>query len=422
MNTSASTRDRIGGWGIALLGGAVSCSIAATHIIWIPLAVMWFGGALLRRPGFRWCAKPLGAPSFGIGTVVCLSGLVAGTLRSSLRRLRSYSNWLVCFLVASVPADQRAAVRGLRWFLAGSLITAALGLMQCGIGMIQVDSGAFEQVPRMLRGWPPTVLGYLTTLHGRAIGTRSHPLTYAEGLLFAWGLLLALWLRRHGWCRFWAGMGSLLVGAALIWSKSRGPWFAAAAILGLAWTIERRRVPLWGLVVLLGILGGMSVHPQIRARIQTISDVQEGSHTIRSNLWRTGWRMWKDHPWLGVGPRNVSRFYWAYQPAPHVGETWGDVHDLYLQVLVEQGVMGLGIFVWFMWTLLAYLAKAYRKYREEAEHAPWFLGMFLGAVGCFLAGLTETTLGDSEILFTLAFVTGSAMALERCLSDDPRSG
>ncbi|MBI3291376.1 MAG: O-antigen ligase family protein [Elusimicrobia bacterium] len=423
VNSFPSSIDRIGSWGIALLGLAVSLSIAATHMVWIPLAVTWFGGRLLRRPGFRWCGKPLGWPSLSLGLVICLSGVIAGVFLRSLRRLRSDINWLVCFLVASVPPNREVVLRGFRWFLCGSLLTAALGLLQCGIGIVRIDSGALERIPATLQAWPPVLLSYLATMHRRAVGTRSHPLTYAEGLLFAWGLLLALWLWRQGWRRFWAGVGVLVVGAALVWSKGRGPWFAALGILGVGLGLEWRRIPWRGLAVFLVIMGVILWHPQIRMRIKSIGDFQEGSHVIRINLWQMGWRIWRDHPWWGVGPGQVKRFSQTYSSSQRlpVGE-WSDVHNLYLQRLMELGIVGFGVFFWFLVTVLIYLAKTYWWSRNDSEHAPWFQGAFLGVLGCLLAGFTETTLGDSVVLLIFSFIVGSAMALRRCLSHEPSTG
>jgi hypothetical protein len=62
------------------------------------------------------------------------------------------------------------------------------------------------------------------------IGTRGHPLAFAECLLFNWAFAICFLLTARGrdWMKWLAATG--ILGAALLSSQSRGPWLAAALI------------------------------------------------------------------------------------------------------------------------------------------------------------------------------------------------
>ncbi|MCU7923843.1 MAG: O-antigen ligase family protein, partial [Candidatus Thiodiazotropha sp. (ex Dulcina madagascariensis)] len=72
--------------------------------------------------------------------------------------------------------------------------------------------------------------------------------------------------------------------------------------------------------------------------------------TGRVAIWMYGLEMAKDHP-LGVGPegfRELSRFYMPEENLTvHPGAEYGvrAAHNSYLQVLVEQGVLGLIVYM-----------------------------------------------------------------------------
>ncbi|MBW7937249.1 MAG: O-antigen ligase family protein [Flavobacteriales bacterium] len=79
-----------------------------------------------------------------------------------------------------------------------------------------------------------------------------------------------------------------------------------------------------------------------------LPSVVEGSDTVglRYGLWQAGLRMWADHPILGVGMgryvENLATYGWDLIPPHRLQLT---AHNMYIAVLAETGLVGLGIFL-----------------------------------------------------------------------------
>jgi hypothetical protein len=114
----------------------------------------------------------------------------------------------------------------------------------------------------------------------------------------------------------------------------------------------------------------------------------------RMYLWQAAARMIAAHPLLGVGPDNFRHLYGA-----ELGlESWDErvqANNVYLEVLADMGVLGLGA---FLWLVLAPLVNAARALRSAARGSP--LGyLVLGTTVAVLAFLVHGLL-DAFLSFT----------------------
>jgi O-antigen ligase len=94
----------------------------------------------------------------------------------------------------------------------------------------------------------------------------------------------------------------------------------------------------------------------------SISVSQPGELTSRGYLHKAGFKVWKDHPILGVGAENFGRYFATanYNPGFLRGRELGQ-HNIYLRVLVETGVVGAAIFAWLLWVLGSRLLDLWRS-------------------------------------------------------------
>ncbi|BAJ64910.1 O-antigen ligase family protein [Anaerolinea thermophila] len=192
--------------------------------------------------------------------------------------------------------------------------------------------------------------------------------------------LAALNLRLGGTGRRVGAMLWLILYAfSLPFSSSRSGWLGALAVWGvliLLWGWDAR-MKLWALLrrswkrmvlvsgVLLVLVTGVilvgvpyfSAHPSHGTGTLTQS---------RTGIWRYVLQIWQEHPLTGVGVGNfmpayfdVSRDFPGGFLAPHA-------HNLYLQVLVEFGVIGFVVFFVFLGKLLFQLGKAWWQTAPES--------------------------------------------------------
>ncbi len=144
-------------------------------------------------------------------------------------------------------------------------------------------------------------------------------------------------------------------------------------------------------------------------RIASIFDPYHSTNVQRLNQWKTGWRIFKDHPIFGVGDIDLNKIYLKYR-APYETETYGHLHNIYVQILVILGAFGFIVVMYLFVTILLLEFKIYKALKD----VPFASSVVLATIGVFTAfltsGLTEWNFGDQEIATMIWFVVGLSLA------------
>jgi len=410
--------DNIFTAGLDLLAFVLPVSIAATNIVFFPLAALWLFAAKWTFPRWR--------PAWGRPEKFFLAFLAAGLVSAALSVNPAHSFreiWnkdfyiLILVVLVALVREEKRCSRLLGWFMAGALVTAILGLIQCAVGVNLTDKvgGIFLYLPPRLAQWPKPVLNTLAMVDGRVLGTRGHPLAYAECLLFNWAFALCFLLsstRARAWLG-WTGY-LILIGAGLLVSQSRGPWIAAAVMAFLAMVTSNTRKS-WLLLGLCALFMALfATVPVLRDRAVSILDRSHHSNVERLHMWRAGLAMWKSRPLFGVGPGNVKAISVNFQtPDEKVWGTWGHLHSLYMNFLAERGILGCLTFALFMTALWRELWRGLRKSSGDPCRAAVFRATLLALIGFLIGGLTEAVYNTAVVMMTFYFTVGLALALAR---------
>lgn len=259
------------------------------------------------------------------------------------------------------------------------------------------------------------------------------PMTLARILTLAAPVAITLAIYSKGRIAKFAAGCSVPIVAALCLTLTRSAWLAAlAAMLFLG--IFKRNKRLLGclaLVVCLALLAA-TLRPQstagglVRSIVRPFDPASarfaKSTHQ-RYWMWKTAVRIFPDYPLTGVGQRNFGRVYREYVPQPQadpyilrddgtVYTGFAHAHNLYLNLLVTQGLLGLGTFLWLMFTALR---LAYRTHRDRRDPFTDVLSLaILAALVAFLAlGLLDENFRDSEGVLQLWFLLGLLYALPR---------
>lgn len=207
----------------------------------------------------------------------------------------------------------------------------------------------------------------------RASGFFRQPNPYGGflGLMLPVAASLTLW----AWFRLarpgvrWTGLlllallaaATLLIGAGLVASWSRGAWLGAVAAL-LTVLAFWNRTTLTALVAatgaggvagLLGALNPAWIPAALTSRLGDLpaylglvdilrQEVNDDNFAVIERVahWVAALRMWAQAPWLGVGPGNYA---WVYPQValPRWPDPLGHAHNIYLNLLAETGLIGL---------------------------------------------------------------------------------
>jgi putative inorganic carbon (HCO3(-)) transporter len=218
----------------------------------------------------------------------------------------------------------------------------------------------------------------------------------------------------RGLLRFAASAGLILGGVAIILTGSRGGWLAlivAAAILSFcAW----RRGWLSPKVPVAMGLGAVSL-VVVFQRILAARVVSQESHSAvwdRVPLMRLAGRMIADNPVLGVGANNFAFRAEDYWPTRTVYDWLYVVHNKYLLIASENGLLTLAVFVLFLYLTVRCGLRVWQG--RDRLLAPIALGLTAGVIGHMMHFLFDifNDRGQVELLWIVAALIAVVYRLE----------
>jgi O-antigen ligase len=132
-------------------------------------------------------------------------------------------------------------------------------------------------------------------------------------------------------------------------------------------------------------------------RAKSVIDPTHPSNSGRLMMWTTGWKIFLDHPILGVGDSDLLAIYSQYR-TPEENEPAGHLHNNYIMLLVTLGIVGFAIVMGLFGKILAVLYRAQRRLSHE-----WLLGSAALAslalfCGFLVNGLFEWNFGSHQIM------------------------
>lgn len=368
--------------------------------------IRWGRGERARwawEPADRWMLIFFGAAT--------LSTALAAFQRVAWRewRLVILEPLLFYFLARAMQPSRAEWEAVLNAFLLGGLGAAGVGLIQwiTGVGLITGEAGA-----RCIRG---------------PYGSPNNLALYL-GRVFPF--LLALTLSgssRRG--RLLAGLGLLIVGAALIGTCSEGAGFlgipAALMAMGGLWLWDRwgglSRGIRWGLILM--AVGGIllfagALAPRIGEVLARRAATPGSTVFFRVRLWASTLDLIREHPLFGVGPDNFLYWYRSRYIRP---DAWQEPnlshpHNVFLDFWARTGL--LGWIAGLAWQVLFWR----RVVRPGISGDPWRWGA-AGAMADLLGhGLIDQGffLIDLALAFMIIFGTGLGIADGSPRSERPR--
>jgi O-antigen ligase len=354
LGSAIATRLRIGD---VIPGQRVLVASLALLLVWLSMSVLWASDARMAWQELE--------PWFTAAAVVML---VATTIGSA-SQLRLVLAALLC----------------------GALLSSVIGLIGAG--------------PHT----PPAV-GYPAPPSDRFTGAEGNPNDLASQLLpvivLAGGLAADRLQRSLRLVLVVAAAGVTIAFAA---TQSRGGLVAAAIVLLAAAVIYRRhRREVAVAIALVVAVAGLTValYPSALSRITSFDDGGAG----RSTLWLVAWRIGRDLAPEGAGLNNfrVVAPNYVRQPGslryvgqidyPHI------VHNTYLQLLAETGVIGLCLFVAVAAACLSAARRAMKVFERvgRADLARLSRVVLLAGVAVLATQLFDTTVDDMRFWVVLA--------------------
>lgn len=177
-------------------------------------------------------------------------------------------------------------------------------------------------------------------------------------MLFPLALAYTVLGRMKPVLRVVVGYAALVIVAGIVATVSRGTWLGTAAALfllfGILAFLRRYRIPALALLGLLLVAGVVFMPRQFAFRQRALKlTTTEGrvDDDLRFSMWAPAFRMWRDHPWWGIGPAHFDARFPQYRPE-QVQLRPLRAHNDYLNTLADWGLAGAGL-VAAAWALAA---------------------------------------------------------------------
>lgn len=437
-------------WCGALTVGGVALVLVARWpwLIWLPLALLApvtsgvrigpgtatdlllaAGVALWFVDGARQRTLPLrGSPVIGLALLYTAaqyaSLFFAVDLAEGAAEVIKWVELLVILLVVPAMMTHQQG----RW-LAAALVVGAM--MQAALGLYQfihrIGPEYFVVMGRFMR----------------ASGVFAQPNPYGGflGLALPLALSLTLW----AWSGFWGVQGerrwrnalwggfytaaTLLIGAGLLASWSRGAWLGAVAGVLVVLVLRSRQAVVMSALAALALvslllLGALSPTLAPQPLVERLADLpayfgltdvlaqpvtdENFSVVERIAHWVAAQRMWESSPWFGVGAGNYAAVYPVVR-LPRWEDALGHAHNIYLNVLAETGLLGLATYLALWSGVLVWAWRQARHARKSAE-GRWQAALAVGVLG-MVVHLSVHNLVDNLFVRGIVVYVGLWLAL-----------
>lgn len=200
-------------------------------------------------------------------------------------------------------------------------------------------------------------------------------------------------------------------------SSARTMWVAlvAVALALTAWRQVRLLLPALVLFALV-VVGVVVAKPDVAHRVEVLGRTETYLDVGRRvEIWRSAFRLWRDHPWLGTGPRTFILY--AGAPAHSDRARYGipkgvtQAHNQWLHVAAEMGTLGLLAMAAWVVAVSVWLITRRREFAEGVLGAAW-AGAAGALVTALIATVTEPAIGYEHALLLMGLL-GVVMGAER---------
>ncbi len=384
--------DRFLRWGlISFVAVFVFCStftIAGTQTA-LGFSLLFWIVATAWKKSFLPPKSPLYLPLALFVAVSIVSALLSTDPREGIMNLRNYILMMIIPIVASVGRERK-----LRNALFFTLIVSATASGLYGVILFLLGRGA----------------GTLS----RTAGSFSNAMTFGGVMLLLCSLFfsMAVSAKMNGRIRLAASIAFPVTLVALFFSFTRSSWLGMICSVSVILLLQRKRLlPCYLLLVLL--LYFLLPAPY-KGRIASIWDPGYRTNVHRLQMIEGGWRIFKDHWIIGVGPIDLAELYEEQKPEGAV-YIYGHLHNNVINVAVTLGVIGLMLFLYLWYAFFRLMAGNLRSGIPPPERA-WVAGS-IGALSGFLVnGLFEWNFADAEVITLVYIIVGSNVAIRAGLA------
>jgi len=329
---------------------------------------------IVRKGELPFRLNGLDAAALMFVVTLCYSVVISYRVSGSLFLVSIYIVYILFFIAA------KNTLRTRRMIFAVVSVMVVSGFFVAAFGVYQRVTGNFIET----LSWIDDEMFVQAT--SRIYSTLENPNVLGEYLIFAIILTFGmLYYQKNPLYKLGtAGILGIAV-LCMLFTQSRGAWLGLLCAFALFALIHDRRLVFLGLVALLA--APVFLPDAVIERFLSIGNTGDTSTSYRVNIWIGSVAMIRA-TWLsGIGP-GVDSFRFIYQDfALHAVEA-PHSHNLFLQVIIDQGIFGFIVLLLILAIFFKYMFNRYKHVSDPFARtisAALAAGMF----GFLVQGLTD---------------------------------
>ena len=336
--------------------------------------------------------------------------------------LERFKVMLSFLLVVALIRDRQALRWAVIFFVLGTILTTLVGMYELvsGKAFFKTSFRFGVVAQQQAAGLRQTQYSGASRIQGLISDAGLHGYT----MVIYMGVILPFFFYAKSiTLRLAAAALLLLQFVNLIATGTRSAWLACAVMGGAFFVFLRHRHKTAMLIACLS--GGalvflfLSLFPQIPTfeRLHTKGNV---SLDWRADTYYQAVRMACDHPFFGVGTGNYLNEYHNYlQDRPGLSRYYfGWLHNSYLQILAENGLVGFAVFALLWASIMLGLVRTYFR-APDFEMKGYALGLLLAFTGHAVTFSSMPILYQELGGFVMGLAVATAAVAEREVYDEP---
>jgi O-antigen ligase len=354
----------------------------------------------------------------------------AGTRRARLPVLREhrllvgaialFATWLTISIIWAEKPGKTAVSAGYWWQATLAFVIVATTIVRPRdvrlVALAIVIGAVFSVALGLLGIGASTNLGPTHEIDTRLVGGGGDPNYQAAAFLaamFVCGGLIGVFTRPR--VRFALSLALAFITVGFFATESRGGALALGFALLAAFVLlprQRARVLGWTVIAAAGLVVYLQFQPSALDRLTHLS----GGGSGRQDVWTVAWRIFRQHPLVGIGLDNFTVFEPRYALDPGrltdvrvIVETPVIVHNTYLQLLVETGPIGLVALLIVVLISLRASWLAARRFDAlgRGDYANLARAVLIGTIGILAADFFISN--GNDFLLWILFALGPVM-------------
>lgn len=293
------------------------------------------------------------------------------------------------------------------------------GIFMGTISVIQKITNTFDNPYFGFGGWESQTAGEQS--RSRLTGPYDNPNAFSQVMVVIFALALErLWHEKRSLLRIFAAWSAIVSSLAIVFTYSRGGVLTLIATIGILFLQNRPRILPIVMTLIVGLALVQFLPTDYTQYISTIQDLiptqsndQVTDPSFRGRLSENiaAWRMFLDNPLFGVGLGNFEVQYQNYsrQIGLDSRRVTRTPASLYLEILSEQGLVGVIPFILLIYTIFAGLRSARFQFSLAGlqDQSNITMGLTAGFAGYMIAAVVKNS-AYSNVYWILVGVALSA--------------